>query len=209
MGPKQPVSVAGLEFDAVLTIKETHTSTIPQYPIDEGYSVQDNVALDPMSLSMTLYVTATPVTWFTHGSGEERLRQVWNQLYDLYAQKMPISVITQEASYQNMVIKNIAYQRSADMGYAAEIPVEFSQVNVTSARMAAVPVGYARAGASMQLSGAAATTTATSSGSASGNGSSQTSAGTASSSSTAQQSSSWLYGIAEGVGNSTGWYSLD
>ena len=104
MGPKQPVSVAGIEFDAVLDIKESHSSTIPQYPIDEGYSVQDNVALDPMSLIMTLYVTATPITWLSrHGSGEGRVRQIWNQLFGMYSQKTPITVITPDASYSNMI----------------------------------------------------------------------------------------------------------
>lgn len=219
MRPKQPVSVAGIEFDSILDINETHSSTAPQYPIDEGYSVQDNIALDPMSLNMTLYVTATPVTWLSrHGSGEERVRQIWNQLFSMYSQKTPITVITPDTSYPNMIIKRITYKRSSETGYAAEIPIEFSQVTVTSARTAAIPAEYARAGMSQQLAGSAATSTVTSSGSAvtsnvpsssgtaGGGGSSN---GGNSGNSAAQQSSSWLYQMAEGVGNSTGWYSLD
>lgn len=208
MGPKQPVSVAGIEFDAILDIKETHSSTVPQYPIDEGYSVQDNVALDPMSLTMTLYVTATPVTWLSrHGSGEGRVRQIWNQLFSIYSQKMPITVITPDASHSNMIIKGITYKKSSETGYAAEIPIEFSQVTVTSVRTAAVPAEYARAGMSQQLAGSAATSTVTSSGSTVGGGGN--SSGGSSGNSAAKQSSSWLYQMAEGVGNSTGWYSLD
>ncbi|MCM1180006.1 MAG: hypothetical protein NC347_07100 [Clostridium sp.] len=207
MGPKQPVSVAGIEFDAVLDIKESHSSTVPQYPIDEGYSVQDNVALDPMSLVMTLYVTATPVTWLSrHGSGEGRVRQIWNQLFGMYSQKTPITVITPDASYSNMIIKGITYKKSSETGYAAEIPIEFSQVTVTSARTAAVPAEYARAGMSQQLAGSAATSTATSSGSTAGTGSG---GGSSNGGSAAKQSGSLLYQMAEGVGNSTGWYSLN
>lgn len=207
MGPKQPVSVAGIEFDAVLDIKESHSSTIPQYPIDEGYSVQDNVALDPMSLIMTLYVTATPITWLSrHGSGEGRVRQIWNQLFSMYSQKTPITVITPDASYSNMIIKGITYKKSSETGYAVEIPIEFSQVTVTSARTAAVPAEYARAGMSQQLAGNAATSTATSSGSTAGTGSG---GGSNNGGSAAKQSGSLLYQMAEGVGNSTGWYSLN
>lgn len=207
MGPKQPVSVAGIEFDAVLDIKESHSSTIPQYPIDEGYSVQDNVALDPMSLIMTLYVTATPITWLSrHGSGEGRVRQIWNQLFGMYSQKTPITVITPDASYSNMIIKGITYKKSSETGYAVEIPIEFSQVTVTSARTAAVPAEYARAGMSQQLAGNAATSTATSSGSTAGTGSG---GGSNNGGSAAEQSGSLLYQMAEGVGNSTGWYSLN
>ncbi len=206
MKPKQPVNVAGIEFDAVLDIKESHSATVPQYPVDEGYSVQDNVALDPMSLIMTLYVTATPVTWLgRHGSGEGRVRQIWNQLFSLYSTKMPISVITQDASYSNMIIKSITLKKNAETGYAAEIPVEFSQVTVTSVRTAAIPVGYARAGMSQQLAGNAATSTAASSGSSKVGTTSGNSAGN----SAAQQSGSWLYQMAEGVGDMTGWYSLE
>jgi hypothetical protein len=34
-GPKQPVSVAGIEFDALIESTEDYSASVPQYPIDE------------------------------------------------------------------------------------------------------------------------------------------------------------------------------
>ena len=158
-GPKQPVSVAGIEFDALIESTEDYSASVPQYPIDEGYSVSDNVALEPMGLKMTLYVTATPVTWRSrHGGGEARVRQVCDQLLALYESRELISVVTGDGSYENMVIKSISFKKSVSVGYAREIPVEFSQVTVTAARTTTVPESYARSGKTAQSAGSASTT---------------------------------------------------
>ena len=81
MRPKQPVSLNGIEFDAILDNSETYSASVPEYPIDAGYSVSDNVALNAFQISMTLYVTATPVTWLSrHGAGESRVRIICDVL---------------------------------------------------------------------------------------------------------------------------------
>ena len=212
-GPKQPVSVAGIEFDALIESTENYSASVPQYPIDEGYSVSDNVALEPMGLKMTLYVTATPVTWHSrHGGGEARVRQVCDQLLALYESRELISVVTGDGSYENMVIKSISFKKSVSVGYAREIPVEFSQVTVTAARTTTVPESYARSGKTAQSAGSASTTklsdtTSTpagdwqsGSGGSTGNGKG--------SESTAKKGSTLLYNIANGIGNKTGLYSF-
>lgn len=208
MRKMQPVSVAGIISDAVLDMNESHSSAVPQYPVDTGYCVQDNVAINPMSLSMTLYLTETPVTWLNRNdNGNGRVRRIWDQLFDIYSKKNPITVTTPEASYSNMVINSIAYKKTQEIGYAAEIPIELTQVTVTSVRTAMIPAEYARAGASRQLAGSAATSAATSLGSVSGNGIGGI-IGNLLNSDT-KQTGSWLYQMASGVGNKTGWFNLD
>ena len=59
----KPVSVAGIEFDALIDEQKTLSATIPVYPVEEGFPVSDTIILEPISISMTLYVTNTPVTW--------------------------------------------------------------------------------------------------------------------------------------------------
>ncbi len=39
MKQKVVTTVAGIEFDALIEAQETHSATVPQYPLDEGYSV--------------------------------------------------------------------------------------------------------------------------------------------------------------------------
>ena len=58
----KPVTVAGIEFDALIDEQKTMSATVPAYPVEEGFPVSDTIILDPLSLQMTLYVTNTPVT---------------------------------------------------------------------------------------------------------------------------------------------------
>lgn len=41
----QPVSVAGIEFAAIINETQTYTADIPSYPVETGFSVSDNIAL--------------------------------------------------------------------------------------------------------------------------------------------------------------------
>ena len=117
MKQKVVTTVAGIEFDALIEAQETHSATVPQYPLDEGYSVSDNVALDPTALKLTLYVTATPVTWLSrHGVGDQRVENICNQLLDLYKARSPVSVTTPRKSYDNMIIKNITISDTTQAG---------------------------------------------------------------------------------------------
>lgn len=41
----QPVSVAGIEFPAMLDETQTFTSDIPEYPVETGFVISDNITL--------------------------------------------------------------------------------------------------------------------------------------------------------------------
>lgn len=197
MEPIQPVSVAGIEFDALIDSEESHEATVPEYPVENGYSVSDNIAISALELSMTLYLTATPVTWLSrHGSGEDRLQSIPNQLLAIYREREPITVVTQDKTYANMAIKSISISRSADGGVAIEIPVTFQQVDVTSSEKVDIPANLPHSGTTKTNTGMASTGSAaqssssdSSSGSSSGN-SSASSGGSSSSSSGGSSGSS-------------------
>ena len=40
---KQPASLGGFEFDAIIKRSETMTSDVPEYATEEGYSITDNI----------------------------------------------------------------------------------------------------------------------------------------------------------------------
>ena len=72
---KQPVSVADIEFDALIDSEEGYEADVPEYPTEKGFSVSDTIVLKADTLNMTLYVTDTPVTWRERtGSAPERRR---------------------------------------------------------------------------------------------------------------------------------------
>lgn len=169
MTPIQPVSIAGIEFDALIDSEEAYEADVPEYPTEKGFCVSDNMAISAMELSMTLYLTATPITWLSsHGSGEDRLISIPDRLVKLYEQREPITVYTQDKTYTDMVIKTISIKRDADTGAAREIPVTLQQIDVTSSEKVEIPANLPHSGTTKTNSGTASTGSATASSSSSG-----------------------------------------
>lgn len=162
MTPIEPVSIAGIEFDALIESEESYEADVPEYPTEKGFCVSDNMAIGAMELSMTLYLTATPITWrASHGVGEDRLISIPEKLVKLYEEREPISVYTQDKTYTDMVIKTISIKRDADTGVAREIPVTFQQIDITSSEKVEIPASIGKSGTTKSNSGTASTGTAT------------------------------------------------
>ena len=121
----QPVSINGLEFDALIDESRTLEATVPEYSVESGFSVSDSVILNPEKLSMTLFVTNTPVTWYRrHGASPTRVDNVVKQLEELYFAKEPVTIVTSDATYTSMAIESITISKSLEIGYALDTPRE-------------------------------------------------------------------------------------
>ena len=64
----QPVNIGGIECDALIHHELAMEAEIPDYPVEKGYSVQDTMILKPRTLSLTVIVTNTPITFRSHAS---------------------------------------------------------------------------------------------------------------------------------------------
>lgn len=191
---KQPVSIDGIEFDALLDQSMDYEADVPEYPTEKGFSVSDNISLKPETLSMTLYVSDTPVTWKSRfGSGKGRVEKVVKQLQDLYFAKKVVTVVTSDAVFDSMAITSISFSKSADVGYAREIPISLKKIIVTESSTTSIPDSYGKSGTTGASAGTA-NTTAGNSGS-SGNG-----GGGKSSNSESGKNGSVLYNAANSLG---------
>ena len=109
----QPVSINGLEFDALIDESRTLEATVPEYSVESGFSVSDSIILSPEQLSMTLFVTNTPVTWYRrHGASPTRVESVVKQLEELYFAKEPVTIVTSDATYTSMAIESLTISKS-------------------------------------------------------------------------------------------------
>ena len=185
---KQPVSVADIEFDALIDSEEGYEADVPEYPTEKGFSVSD-------TLNMTLYVTDTPVTWRERtGSGPGKTEGVVRRLKDLYFAKKILEVTTTDCVYSNMVITSMNIKKSVEVGYAREIPIAFKKIEVTETATAEIPASYGKSGKTAKAAGKASTTAASTAGSGSSGGSS------ASGSSSSSSRGSVLYNAASSFG---------
>lgn len=191
---KQPVSIDGIEFDALIDQSIEYEADVPEYATEKGFSVSDNISLKPETISMTLYVSDTPVTWKKRfGSGVGRVERVVKQLEDLFFSKKVITVVTSDAVYDSMAITSLSITKSADVGYAREIPVSLKKIIVTETATTSIPASYGKSGTSNASAGTANTTA----GSSGGSGSSKSSGDSKKSS---EKNGSILYNAASSVG---------
>lgn len=196
----KPVSVAGIEFDALMSSDHKMEASVPEYATEDGFMVSDTIILGQETLSMVLYLTDTPVTWYSkHGANKGRVKSVCDKLEELYYSKTPVNVVTSEKTYTNMAIESITISKSTENGYAREIPISFRQIRTTKAKTTTIPNSYGKSGTTASSSGTASTTPASSSGSSSP---SRSSSGSSSSSSSSDSLSkgSLLYSAGSSLG---------
>ena len=118
----KPVSIAGIEFDALIEETKTLSATVPVYPVENGFPVSDTIILDPLRIQMTLYVTNTPVTWlYRHGSSKDRVRRICEALESLWLDRRLVKIVTSDTIYTNMGIISLTIKKSRETGYAREV----------------------------------------------------------------------------------------
>lgn len=202
-----PVSVAGIEFDALLEESKTLSASIPVYPVESGFPVSDTIILEPLSLQMTLYVSNTPVTWlYRHGTSSDRVRLICSMLENLWLEKKLVKIVTNDAIYTDMGLTSIAFKKSKEIGYAREISLLAQKVRVTERKTAEIPAYILKSGESQANAGRASTSVSSSKSSgeeapgSSGSSSTKGNAGSKSGSSQAKKGQSILYGVASGMG---------
>ena len=166
--PKRPVRIDGIEFDALISSSESFSADVPDYPCEAGYSVHDTIVTKPMELSLTLFLTNNPVTWYNRfgGSSKDRVKVVEEKLRSLFAQRKMITVLTATDKYNNMCITSVGIDKSKENGTGRGISITLKQVNVTKTQTVTVPASYGKSGTSMADAGTAGTGSASANGSA-------------------------------------------
>lgn len=192
--PIAPVSVAGIEFPAMLDETQTYTASIPDYPVETGFTVSDSIIIQAMELPLTLLLSDTPLTW----RGRVRsMAEAESMLKELYFSKTPFSVTTPSGTFDNMGITSMNIKRSTETGYNKEVSLSLKQIPVTETKTTTIPDSYGKSGAT----GANAGTASTSTGSTGGTGGSTGSGGSGGSKgSNGGKSGSILYNLANSAG---------
>ena len=208
----KPVSIWGIEFDALIDETKNLSATIPTYPVEKGFPVSDTIILEPISIQMTLYVSNTPVTWlYRHGSSTDRVNKICDLLEQKWLKKQLAKIVTTEDIYKDMGITSISIKKSHDIGYAREISISAQKVRITKRKTVKIPSYVLKSGETKANAGTASTSTSSSksstgsgSGGSGGAGGSFSSGGSggggSSGNSGAKKGQSILYGAASGLG---------
>lgn len=130
LGPT-PVAIGAVQFDALLEITEKFDANVPMIRTDMGYDTSDDIIPGLMRVDMRLFVTPTPVTWWSVESHRLRNpREVVDALKVLLEKRKPVFVTTVKRNYENMMINKVTTSKTADTGYALEITVSMIQLTI-------------------------------------------------------------------------------
>lgn len=140
----RPLSINGIEFDALISESKAYSSEVPDYAVESGYSVSDNISIKPMEIEITGHLTNTPVTWTSHGTG--RVETIVAQLENLYHSKQLVTVVTSTDVYENMAITSLTVPKDEGNKTSRDIRMTLKEVTIVSAQSAAIPASYVRGG---------------------------------------------------------------
>lgn len=200
----KPVSIAGIEGDALISEDINYSADIPEYPVEKGYNVSDTIILKPLQLSITLYISDSPATWRSrkgHKPSANRTKKICNKLEKLYFKRKLVKVVTTDKIYTSMGITSMTISHSSEIGYARQVQMSLKKVYVTKRKTVYIPSYILQSGETKSNAGTA-TTSSSSAASTSSSGSSSGGSGSSSgsSSSGSGKKGSILYGVASSMG---------
>lgn len=183
--------LSGISFDALISFERTHEADIPDYPVEEGYSVQDTIILKPTIITVSAYLTSTPVTFGGRASGNH-VEATAKSLVSLYESKQLVTFTCSKGVFRNMGIESLSLPYDTDSKGAMEVSFKLKQVRVTGSVTVSIPGSYGKGGATGINAGTANTSTPVAPGAAGGTG------GASEQKAESQKSASILYGLTMG-----------
>jgi len=154
-----PSNLGGVQFDAIISRDRAYEAEVPTYPVEDGYKVSDAVLRGPLSLSVTAFISNSPITWRRQlGNSQNRVSRVCKQLEKLYFSGDPVTFTSGNKVYRNMALVSLTIPENAEMMNAVEVSFQLQQVEITKSKTTTIPASYGASGTTGESGGTASTT---------------------------------------------------
>jgi hypothetical protein len=135
-----PATIGDLQVDCVVDHVTTFNSQVTEHPIENGFVIADHVARQAMTLSLTVIITPTPVSYFRQlGANPDRLGEAIAYFEQLWLNGEPITVTIPSGIYQDMVMTSCPLQRNVQDGFCYRVALEFKHVVIVSQKTEEIP----------------------------------------------------------------------
>ena len=135
-----PATIGDLQVDCVVDHVTTFSSQVTEHPIENGFVIADHVARQAMTLSVTVIITPTPVSYFRQlGSNPDRLGEAIAYFEQLWLKGEPITVTIPSGIYQDMVMTSCPLPRNVQDGFCYRLALEFTHVTIVSQKTEEIP----------------------------------------------------------------------
>ncbi|MDC7234970.1 MAG: hypothetical protein PQJ58_17180 [Spirochaetales bacterium] len=138
--PDREYLISDLALDLILSEEEKLSGRATSSPVEEGADISDSIELDPLVLTMTGFITNTPVRDVDDGDTSNRYRDAIHALKEIRLAKLPVTIVATEEVYENMAIEELSIPRNVSLGESAEISLSFRQIVIVKSQTAVMPV---------------------------------------------------------------------
>lgn len=142
--PKQPTKIGVIEVDVVVESEFTLESEVSEYPVEDGFVISDNVTQKPIKLSLVVMISPMPVTWYENFKeiNQDRVSSAIDEFYKIYEAREPITIVTSQKVWENMVMTSCPIRRSKEDGIAFKGAIDFMQVKKVNTKTEEIPAEY-------------------------------------------------------------------
>ena len=134
-------NIAGYFFDAFLKLDHERRLTITDHPVEEGASITDHAFVEPKAVSIEIGMSDV-CTSFVDGQFTQRFSRsvsAYDTLEKMQADRIPVSIHTKLATYQNMLIENITAPDDYLTRHGLRATVFFREIIVVSTDTVTLP----------------------------------------------------------------------
>lgn len=138
---KSPAKIATIQLDCSVSETHSYKSTVTDYPTEEGFYIQDNVYLNPFTLTMKGIITDTPLGFLGENMEipgnlvESPLEEALDNLLMLRDKKIVFDVVTGLKIYSNMIFTNFEPTRDLDTARSLQFTAELKQIRKASSQI--------------------------------------------------------------------------
>jgi hypothetical protein len=121
--------VGTVTFDSAVSETHRFSSTVTQYPVENGTIVSDHILKKPDSIILSGVVTDSPLNIF---SFYNRSIDAFNRLVQLHEKREVFTVVTGIKIYNNMTITSLNVPRALKTGQSLKFDIELQRIIYSS-----------------------------------------------------------------------------
>ncbi len=140
----KPATFGKITLDALLTITHEMESEVTEFPVEEGAPITDHIWAKPRRLTMTGFVTNSPVkllggrasqeSYGTDGKLINVVQKTFAMLEEMHLKRELITVSTKLRTYKNMAIERITCNLDAMTGNSLPFTAQLVEVRRVSSQ---------------------------------------------------------------------------
>jgi hypothetical protein len=128
-----------IKLDATITAGLSFPATVTEHPVEDGSLIADHIRNDPETVTITGFVSNTPVAVLGLNADPSRARGAADSLVELREKKELVRITTDVHLFNDMMMTQLDIPRDADSANALRFTAAFTKVTKVSTEVTQFP----------------------------------------------------------------------